>query len=468
MRNKFLDIILFLTFSYLVSCKNGETENLPSVEDRVNEAVTNLKSELTAPEFGWKIEYQPTSESGIFFMLAEFKQNGTVSISSDVADNGGEFYNQTISWRIDNGLGLELILETYGVFHYLFEKDAATFGAEFEFVYQGKQGENLVFRSASDVGSIPSVLFFEPASSGDDALFARDIAENLNAFATISPQALESPVPKQQIVFEDENVSLLWSLDPAKRMISAIMAGAGTDFYQPSFNGVLLNHTTGYKLQDGKLILLDPIEFSLGSSSSYSIDEIAFTNFANTGQGFCALSPGNSPVYQGQIAGIGAVSMEASLFDPEGMDFQPVSDNPYSVNSVFIFDEAGTSLSDDGQLIAEKFPEAVAFLFYYGFQSDSLPSYAAGFVLDHGDGTSDFYLREFQPVTTVGNRISVQLTNNFYHTGTPGPDDEANLTEITDLLFEGNNMYASDFPVEGLTVYKLFNPCNRYEIFLVR
>ena len=77
-------------------------------------------------------------------------------------------------------------------------------------------------------------------------------------------------------------------------------------------------------------------------------------------------------------------------------------------------------------------------------------------------------LREFDPVTTVGNMVQVNLNNNYYFSGTEGPDDQANLEEITNLLFEGSDMYASDYPVEGLNVFKLFNPCNQHEIFLVQ
>jgi len=35
------------------------------------------------------------------------------------------------------------------------------------------------------------------------------------------------------------------------------------------------------------------------------------------------------------------------------------------------------------------------------------------------------------------------------------------------MLFDGSDQYVFDFPVEGLQVFKLFNPCNGYEIILV-
>jgi hypothetical protein len=460
-------IILVVPF-FFFACDSDDGVRLPPVEQRVTEAIAGLRSELLAPDSGWKLEYKPTNESGVFFMLLKFEQDGTVRIRSDVAENGGEFYDQTISWRIDNALGLELILETYGVFHYLFEQDGATFGAEFEFEYVGKQGSSLVFRSASDVFGVPSLLTFNPAASGDDGLFARDIAANLNAFATISPKALESPVPKQQIILENAGISILWSLDPAKRIIRTILAGAGTDFEEGNFNGVLSDHTSGYKLESGKLVLLDPVDISINAQTHISFDAISFTDFSFNGPGFCSASPGNGPEYTGQIDGIGPVSMVASLFDPEGADFQPIEEFPYSVNSVFIFNDAGESLSDEGNLLDATFPEAVAFLFYYGYVSDSLPSHAAGFVLDHPDGNAEIILREFVPASTSGNKVRVLLTDQFYFSGTPSAAAEDGLRGITDILFEGENLYASDYPVEGLTVFKLFNPCNRYEIFLVQ
>ncbi len=457
-------IFLFLIL-VLYSCTDEKAGVLPSVEERVTEAVTNLKLELTAPANGWKLEYQPTNESGVFFMLLEFDDD-EVRIQSDVAENDGEFFDHTIPWRIDNALGLELIYETYGVFHYLFEQDGATFGAEFEWGFVEKEGDNLVFRSISDFSFDQSTIVLEPAKSGDENLFARDIAQNLLKFSTISPKVLESPKPKQEIIMEDTGISVFWSLDPAKRIIESILASTGSDFDDPDFSAVILEHTSGYKLQNGKMILLEPLQFVL-NNRLYTIEDIAFTEYSDTGPTLCTLAADDGPLYKGQSS-LGNVSMISSLFDLEGTAFQPIAEFPYSVNSIFIFDESGNSLSDEGMVIAEKFPNTVAFLFYYDFESDTQPNNAVGFILDDGNGNSDIFLREILPTSTVGNRINVTLTDNYYHTGIQGPDDAANLAEITDLLFEGGDVYASDFPVEGLLVFKLFNPCNQHEIFLVQ
>lgn len=468
MNRKILYYIIILGFSlYLAACTEERVAKLPPVEDRVSEAITNLRSDLTAPANGWRLEYQPTDGSGIFFMLLDFNEE-EVNIRSDLAANDGEFFDHTIPWRVDNAMGLELIFETYGVLHYLFELDAATFGAEFEWAFVLKDGENLVFRSISDVSFSQSNIILVPADADDDELLERNIDRNLMEYTKyLGPRVFGPPDPRQQIIIENAGISVYWALDPVKRIITSSLAGTGVDFDDPDFTAVILNHNSGYKLQNGSLVLLEPLQFVL-AGSSYTINSIAFTEFSNTAPGLCNLTPDNGPLYSGQIPGLGSAHMVASLFDLEGNAFQPISEFPYSVNSFFIFDETGTSLSDDDGIIAEKFPNATGFLFYYGFESQTQPSHAVGFVLDNGDGSSDIYLREFEPATTSGNRIRVVLTNNYFHSGVPDPGDQASLAEITDLLFEGSDMYASDLPVEGLTVFALFNPCNKYEIYLVQ
>lgn len=466
MKTIFNHIVTFILISSLFSCNEEKVGKLPPVEQRVTEAISNLRSDLISPANGWKLEYKPTTESGVFFILLDFNEED-VRIKSDLADNDGEFFDHTIPWRIDNAMGLELIFETYGVFHYMFELDGATFGAEFEWLFVSKDGEKLIFKSISDVNNEQTNIILEPASSNDENLFARDIAQNLNEFKTISPKALEVPQSRQQVILEDANISVYWSLDPAKRIVESSLAGTGTDFEDPDFSAVVLNHSSGYQLQNGALVLLEPLEFIL-NNTLYSIDEIAFSDFSNTGPSLCSFGADSEPLYTGQINGLGSISMISSLFDLEGTAFQPIADFPYSVNVFFIFDETSTSLTEEGKIITEKFPNAGGFIFYYGFDSNTQPSNAVGFILDDGNGNSDVFVREFLPTTTVGNKINVSLTDTYYHSGTPGPDDEANLAEITDLLFEGGDVYAFDFPVEGLTVFKLFNPCNQYEMFLVQ
>lgn len=441
-----------------LSCENGSNPKLPSVEDRVSEAKANLISELTAPANGWRLDYQPTPDGGIFFMLLKFTED-EVTIQSDVVDNDGEFFNHTIPYRIDNASSLELILETYGVFHYLFELDRANFGAEFEFLFRFKDGSNLVFDSKTD-GGVPTKLIFEPANAGDENMFSRDLAENLDAFVSASPQAIVQVSPSQQLILEDQDISIFWVLDASKRSLIAEVAAEGTDIDQiiASGNIININQTTGYALLNGNLVLQEPVSFVIGGQQ-VTIDQIALNTFEMTGPSVCSTGPDNTARYKGQIAGLGNISLIGSLLSIRGAGFQP---NVYTVNALFTFDGEGNSLTDPGEVIGNNFPTAQAFIFLYGVQLNdpAIPIYSVGLILEDG-----LYLREYLPTTTDINRLKITLTNNFFFTEPATAAERQGLIEVTDQLFEGGEVYSFDFPQSG--VFRLFNPCNQNEMFLL-
>jgi hypothetical protein len=456
--NRSLIIYLFAVL-VLVGCTGDDSPNLPPAEERVSAAIGDLRSDLMAPSLGWRLEYQPTPTSGVFFMILQFDDK-EVRIQSDVVANNGFFYDQTIPYRLDSALGLELILETYCVFAYLFEQDQATFGAEFEFIFKERSGENLIFESKTDLFN-PTVLTFEPATSGDENAFSREIAENLDAFNTVSPQALTPESPQQQIILEDRGLSVFWALDPRTRNIVSQFAGEGTTVEEILTNGgILLNHSSGYGLFDGFLVLQNPLLFSIGGQN-VTLDRIALENFDMNAPNICPTEPANGPRYRGSSAGNGEITMLSTLLTTDGQGFQ---ENLYTVNSFFVFDGEGNSLTEGG-VIGENFPDATGFIFIYGVQLNdpNIPVYSVGLILESGD----IYVREFEPTFTEINRVRINLVNNFFHTGTPNPGDQQGLTEVTDEIFAGGEVYAFDFPVNGATVWRLFNPCNQYEVFLV-
>lgn len=450
----------------LASCED-DREDLPSFDERVSVAIADLTAELVAPSNGWRLDYQPTPDAGRFFILLDFDENGQVNIQSDLAVNDGEFFNQTIPYRIDNALGLELILETFGVFHYLFEQDQSRFGAEFEFIFNGKEDDDLIFQSKSDISGATE-LEFTPAAPGTAALFSREEAENLDAYAGFTTQIFGGDPPIQQVVLDDRNISIFWSVDISKRTIDVDIAGVGTTLEEIASNGdnVTINHQTGYTLLDGKLVLITPFSFSVGGEQ-LTFTEISLADFSMTGPSLCALNMENTPVYTGQTPGIGAVTLYKSLFDSDGLDFQPMADNRYGVNVTFVFDQDARSLAEEGS-ISERFPEAVEFIFHYGLDSMGLPANAVGLRLEDESDSSRTYLRELEPITTTGNKLQLTLTNDFYFSEPPEAGEQQDLAEITNEIFEGGEVYVSDLPVDGLTVFRLFNPCNRYELFLVQ
>jgi hypothetical protein len=453
-------LLSLLIVSLFTACQEDET-GLPSVENRVSTAIENLRDDLTDPSEGWKVLYQPTSASGAFFMIMKFKTDGTVTISTDLAANAGEFHEQTIPYRIDAGQGLELIFETYGALHYLFELDQASFGAEFEFIYEEKDDGDLYFRSKSDLND-PSSIVFTPANATDASAFSREIAENFDLYAGQSPRLFGGANPTQQLYLSDLDISVFWSVDLAKRTVLFDLAGSGSTLEEVlSGTHVSLNQSSGYTFMGGKIIFNQPIQIKVGGKG-FELSELTLGDFSETGAPLCETSAEPTPVYN--IPGGG--SLTKNLFNSSGLGFEPQAGSLYSVNIPFIFDDSLRSLAEEGS-ISQKLPNALAFIMTYGFESDSIPANSVGFLVEDEQENSAFYLRSFTP-TAVGNRLQIDWLDNYYYSSAPTPEEEAALTEILDEVFDGGSVYAYDLPIRGLTVYQFYNPCNGYEFVLVR
>ena len=165
--------------------------------------------------------------------------------------------------------------------------------------------------------------------------------------------------PQQQIVLEDRNISIFWSLDNQKRNIVSQFAGEGTTSDEILNNGgILLSHSSGYGLFDGFLVLQEPLLFSV-AGQNITLERIALQDFDMNAPNLCPTEPNNGPRYQGASPGNGDVTMLSSLLSTDGQGFQP---NVYTVNAQFVFDGDGNSLSVDG-VIADNFPDASALYF---------------------------------------------------------------------------------------------------------
>ncbi len=461
-------IIYILPLFFLLSCREND-DDIDSVEKRVQEAIDGLFDDLNEPSNGWKVVYTPTETSGGFFMLLDFALDGTVRVRSDVAANEGEFLDHSMSYRVDNSMRLELIFETYGIFHYLFELDQTTFGAEFEFNYNGKEEGNLIFVSKTDGGSNPTTLTFEPASSNDVNLLATSVSINLDKFKGLSPQIFGAEPPIQQVYLDNSGVSFFWTIDLDKRIAEADFAGTGTTFEEIYDNGsgINLNFSSGFSYSGDQLILQNPLTMTVGGND-ITISTMTYSIFDESGGGsLCPASSEVTPTYTGTAGSNGTFLASKTLFDRSGETFNANDDGVYSVSIPFIFDDSLQSLSDVG-VINEFIPNAVGFIMTYGFNSETIPAYSIGFITEDGDST-DIILREFEPTTSTGNQVDIVFTNDFYQSDDMmSSQDSTNMIEVTETIFSGGRVYAYDFPIQGLQVYRLFNPCNRFEIFVVQ
>ncbi len=455
--------LLILLFAFVFIACEDEVADLPPFEERVAEAINGLRTDLTAPTNGWRLEYQPTPEAGTFLILMKFFPDGSVNIKSDVPDGNGEFYDHTITYRIDNALGLQLIFETFGVFHHLFELEQATFGAEFEFLYKRKEGDNLIFESLSDFNN-PTILSFQPAGANDEGEFARGISENLIKFKLDNPQIFGTILPTQQIILHDRNISIFWTIDLDKRNLVAEFAGIGTTRDQVLANNrVNINQFSKFTYANGNLVLDEPFSFALNGQQN-NIQQIPLSDFSFTGPELCASSiTTEGPLFTGQSQSLGSVTVVNSLLSNRGSDFVT---GLYTVNAFFIFDEQTNSLQQTG-IISQLLPGTSALIMVYGVSLippfENIPMYSVGFIMENGE----IYVREFQPTSTKVNLVQINLLNQYYYTATPPAGTEQSLMEITDELFQGGEFYAFNQLFQGIDLFWLFNPCNKYEFLLI-
>ncbi|MEP1096256.1 MAG: DUF4302 domain-containing protein [Cyclobacteriaceae bacterium] len=448
----------------LISCAVDNDAKLPSVEERANDAINDLIDDLTAPQNGWVLSYRPTSQTGIFFILLDFNEDGTVRIQSDVTANNGEFRDQVNSYRIDSSQGLELIIESYGVFHYLFELEQNSFGAEFEFILVEEEGNNLIFRSKSDQGSDVTILTFEEAgptassSITEEALgfLKQGIFHQDNLGNTGSMGHFNFHIPAN-----NHTISVTLNLD--RRVIKFLGIAEGLDM--PSVvaaNSISnLNREIRFSLSNESIVLDQAVQINFGGSS-YQIDQIPIGNFSTSQESFCT-GQQETIVNLSGSGDLGTFNAQSSLFQVSN-EFQPSPDDVYGVNYVFIFDEADNSISDQLEAV---FPDVVAFQWYYNFEidADSILN-AVGFVTVDEFNNAEFYLRGFDVVQT-GNNLQMTFNGKDLITNdSPTAEQLAGLDQLTDQIFSGGEVYVMEILNQG-GLFEFYNPCNKYKGFVL-
>ncbi len=446
----------------LWSCGFDDEPQLPSVEDRVAEATGDLQGKLTAPASGWRIDYRPNDSGGTFIILLDFNEDGTLRIRSDVTVNGGEFRDHTITYRIDSRQGLQLIMETYGLFHYFFEQQNSSFGGEFEFIFVNEiDGGGLVFRSKSDA----SILTFLPASASDASLLQADDLgllatgnffqrENIGQIGLFAPYNIYIPS-------DDITISLTLDLDSRRVRIHGASSGSTLEEFGTSTNRTEINELRTYTVVNGAIQPEQPITFRMGVRS-YSISSIPIGNLSNPTGSFCEGETETLTRFSGTAPGLGSFQMTSSLLQTHS-SFSARSGSAYGINGVFVFDGDDEPLF---QQVEDVFPHPVAATqWYLGFQlQDGEELNAVGFVTLDEFNIPRFYLREYE-FERVGNVFRLNFVDNFIvnddSTGTTIDNFEA---LIDDIFGDGEIYMLEPATIDGL--YEFINPCNGNKGFM--
>jgi hypothetical protein len=431
---------LLAGLSLLISCDDG-TENKfdKSSDERAAIAIAQLRDELTAPANGWRLKYQPEDGSGSFWVLLDFNDDNSVIIQSDLGARDGEFFMDTLTYRVDNSLGLELIFETYSFFSYLFERDQATFLAEYEYLYVNKTPDgSLVFQSKSDPGTA-TVVVFEEASANDADLLGQEVSTNINTIAgDISGLMFSSPA--YQLTYQDRDLRFFLSMDESRRTISinaALKKSTSTGAQSVAF-------TTGYYLQGDSLVFQERLT-GIYQGINISLKGILFSKLTNGSMDIC----GGIPIhlYEGVTSQNDDVVLEGTLISPEGAGFANFEFLVAPLEYIF---NNGESMA--AQIQAD-IVGAGSMQLYYNYSGGF---YGLGFFIENADGTTTFFLREFTPQRT-GNKIVFNFEPTISVFG--NPDTPADINKV--------NAYLNALTQDGQTyvfliqddIFELHNPC---------
>lgn len=430
----------------LASCKDDDIAVFEKTADeRVAEAVSNLKQDLVAPANGWRVKYRPESGSGSFYVLFDFNEDMTVNIKTDLGNNDGEFFDKTITYRIDNSLGLELILESYSFFSFLFEQEAATFLAEYEFNYVNKTPDGaLVFNSKTDPES-PTILLFQEATAEDINLLGTSVSTNLNTIT----EDLNKFSTSLKMTYADRNLILYLVLDNFRRIVSINSASRKTNTLVTQN----VNFTTPYFLK-GDSIVFDTGYSGNVLSNNISIKGIKFTDLIDGTLDVCA-DPITIHSYKGVTSAGDDVNVETSLSDASGRTFADVSD--FYIAPLNNIRNNGESAAAQ---VAQDITGGLAMQLYYNYDiGDGQPFYAIGFYIQNANGTVTFALRQFTP-TLIENNLVFAFEPDISIFGEQ--DTDANVDNVNiylDLLTQGDNTYIFRL-ANGL--YEFHNPCTEW------
>ena len=167
MKNFLYIIIAVLGF---FACQKNEPEDLfdgKTPSQRFEQDQSELRTQLTTPEQGWKFTYFTDNKKfGGYTFLMKFTPDGFVSMASDVNATATP---TTSKYEIKWGQGTLLSFTTKNYIHELSDstkgETGVGFKGEFEFIYFGKEGNKLKFKTQRSDNE--QFVYFEPATIQD-------------------------------------------------------------------------------------------------------------------------------------------------------------------------------------------------------------------------------------------------------------------------------------------------------------
>ena len=163
-------IFTLIVLVTLVACQKNEPDSLfdKNPSERFEESQAELRKELTTAQQGWKLTY--FTKEGVFggyHFLMKFTPEGLVTMVSDF--NSSTISPTTSKYEIQEGQGTMLAFTTKNYIHELADAmqgiRGTGYAGEFEFIYYGKEGNKLKFKTQRK--STEQFVYFEPATAED-------------------------------------------------------------------------------------------------------------------------------------------------------------------------------------------------------------------------------------------------------------------------------------------------------------
>jgi hypothetical protein len=333
------------------------------------------------------------------------------------------------------------------MFSYLFEQYAATFGAEYEFIFVNKTPDNrLVFSSKTDLGA-KTILLFEPASASDINLLGISLSQDLYTIAN----DLQKFSSSLKLTYQNKDILMFLSMDEITRNITF------TSAVKKSNTSVLqsMNFSTPFVIQGDSMVFESRLTGNF-VGVSVNVKGLLLDQLSQTFFNGCA-----SPIALHELTGKTSqndnITLGTALADLSGGLFAQESDF-YFAPLVYIFNN-GVSM---GEQIPLDVTGAVEMHLYYNIDLGG-PFYGIGLVIQNPDGSVTFALREFTPVVN-GNNLVFNFEPTISIFGSPTTANVQNLNTYLNALSSGDNTYVFKLN-EG--VYEFHNPCTGWSFVFI-
>lgn len=164
---KFKLILIIAVTAIFINCeKDNGVEYLhnESPNERIVKKIDAYTKILTSPEHGWVGYYSPNKFYGAFTLLSKFSTNGSAVLSSDYklgASDGESLY------RLDKTDKVELVFQTHGLLHDIFELENNSINGDFAFNIISADENEVVLEGKLDPKGDVTRLILKPAKESD-------------------------------------------------------------------------------------------------------------------------------------------------------------------------------------------------------------------------------------------------------------------------------------------------------------